>query len=114
MTAVMGHTLVAFHAHPDDEALTTGGTLAKAAGAGHRVVLVTATDGAVGLASTRYAGTLAATRPPSCSRALACWAWLGSSCWATPTAAWTSSPGRPAGSGVFRSGLGVRGGRATG
>ncbi|MGV1009359.1 MAG: PIG-L deacetylase family protein [Dermatophilaceae bacterium] len=58
----MGHTLVAFHAHPDDEALTTGGTLAKAAAAGHRVVLVTATDGAVGLASSRYAGTLADTR----------------------------------------------------
>ena len=58
----MGHTLVAFHAHPDDEALTTGGTLARAAAAGHRVVLVTATDGAVGLASTRYAGTLADVR----------------------------------------------------
>lgn len=58
----MGHTLVALHAHPDDEALTTGGTLAKAAAAGHRVVLVTATDGAVGLASTRYAGTLAEVR----------------------------------------------------
>jgi len=58
----MGHTLVAFHAHPDDEALTTGGTLAKAAAEGHRVVLVTATDGAVGLASSQYAGTLADTR----------------------------------------------------
>ncbi len=58
----MAHTLVAFHAHPDDEALTTGGTLAKAAAEGQRVVLVTATDGAVGLASSRYAGTLADTR----------------------------------------------------
>ncbi|GAB2993829.1 GlcNAc-PI de-N-acetylase [Mycobacterium bourgelatii] len=38
-------TVVAFHAHPDDEAILTGGTLAKAAAAGHRVVLVTATDG---------------------------------------------------------------------
>ncbi|HMC42466.1 MAG TPA: PIG-L family deacetylase [Acidimicrobiales bacterium] len=38
-------TLVSFHAHPDDEAIATGGTLAKAAAAGHRVVLVSATRG---------------------------------------------------------------------
>lgn len=38
-------TVVAFHAHPDDEVILTGGTLAKAAAAGHRVVVVTATDG---------------------------------------------------------------------
>src|SRR5437762_2770896 len=38
-------TLVCFHAHPDDEALSTGGTMAKAAAAGHRVVLVVATGG---------------------------------------------------------------------
>jgi LmbE family N-acetylglucosaminyl deacetylase len=44
------HTLVAFHAHPDDEALLTGGTLARAAAEGHRVVVVTATDGERGLA----------------------------------------------------------------
>lgn len=36
---------MAFHAHPDDEALLTGGTLARAAAAGHRVVVVAATDG---------------------------------------------------------------------
>jgi LmbE family N-acetylglucosaminyl deacetylase len=36
-------TLVAFHAHPDDEVLLTGGTLAKAAADGHRVVIVMAT-----------------------------------------------------------------------
>lgn len=46
----MPHTLVAFHAHPDDEALLTGGTLARVAAEGHRVVLVTATDGERGLA----------------------------------------------------------------
>jgi len=40
-------TVVAFHAHPDDEVILTGGTLAKAAAAGHRVVIVTATDGRV-------------------------------------------------------------------
>jgi LmbE family N-acetylglucosaminyl deacetylase len=44
-------TLVAFHAHPDDEALLTGGTLARAAAEGHRVVLVTATSGELGLAA---------------------------------------------------------------
>lgn len=38
-------TLVTFHAHPDDEAIATGGTMAKAAAAGHRVVLVVATRG---------------------------------------------------------------------
>jgi len=38
-------TLVCFHAHPDDECIATGGTMAKAAAAGHRVVLVVATRG---------------------------------------------------------------------
>ncbi len=41
-------TLVCFHAHPDDEAIATGGTMALAAAAGHRVVLVTATRGEKG------------------------------------------------------------------
>jgi LmbE family N-acetylglucosaminyl deacetylase len=41
-------TLVCFHAHPDDEAIATAGTMAKAHAAGHRVVLVTATRGEVG------------------------------------------------------------------
>jgi LmbE family N-acetylglucosaminyl deacetylase len=48
-------TIVAFHAHPDDEALLTAGTMAKLAAAGHRVVLVLATDGGVGLSSESYA-----------------------------------------------------------
>lgn len=38
-------TLVTFHAHPDDEAIICGGTMAMAAAAGHRVVLVMATAG---------------------------------------------------------------------
>jgi len=38
-------TLVTFHAHPDDEAIATGGAMARAAAAGHRVVLVVATKG---------------------------------------------------------------------
>ncbi len=38
-------TLVCFHAHPDDEALSTGGSIARASVEGHRVVLVVATNG---------------------------------------------------------------------
>ena len=41
-------TAVFFHAHPDDEALSTGGTMLLASLAGHRVVLVCATDGSRG------------------------------------------------------------------
>ncbi len=47
-------TLLAFHAHPDDEALLTSGTMARAAADGHRVVLVVATDGDLGLAASEY------------------------------------------------------------
>jgi LmbE family N-acetylglucosaminyl deacetylase len=50
----MSRTLVAFHAHPDDEALLTAGTMARAAAQGHRVILVVATDGDLGLASEGY------------------------------------------------------------
>ncbi|UQX88446.1 PIG-L family deacetylase [Jatrophihabitans telluris] len=46
----MSLTMVCFHAHPDDEALLTGGTVAMAVAAGHRVVLVMATNGEQGLA----------------------------------------------------------------
>lgn len=38
-------TFVAFHAHPDDEAIATGGSMARAHAGGHRVVLVVATGG---------------------------------------------------------------------
>jgi LmbE family N-acetylglucosaminyl deacetylase len=44
----MPATIVSFHAHPDDEAILVGGTLALAAEAGHRVVLVFATRGDLG------------------------------------------------------------------
>lgn len=47
----MTFTAVFFHAHPDDEALYTGGTMARLAGEGNRVVLVTATVGEEGLTS---------------------------------------------------------------
>jgi LmbE family N-acetylglucosaminyl deacetylase len=40
-------TIVSFHAHPDDEAIWTGGTLARLAAEGHRVVVVVACDGAM-------------------------------------------------------------------
>jgi len=40
-------TIVAFHAHPDDEVLLTGGTIARLAAEGHRVVIVVACDGDV-------------------------------------------------------------------
>jgi LmbE family N-acetylglucosaminyl deacetylase len=38
-------TIVAFHAHPDDMVLLTGGTIAWLAAAGHRVIIVAACDG---------------------------------------------------------------------
>ncbi|MFD7907606.1 PIG-L family deacetylase [Kitasatospora sp. NPDC059722] len=41
-------TLMAVHAHPDDEATGTGGVLARYAAEGIRTVLVTCTDGACG------------------------------------------------------------------
>src|SRR5690606_6508111 len=41
-------TLVAFHAHPDDECISQAGSLAKAVSEGHRVVLVYATGGELG------------------------------------------------------------------
>jgi LmbE family N-acetylglucosaminyl deacetylase len=41
----MAGALVSFHAHPDDEAIATGGVIAQAAAAGRRVVLVFATRG---------------------------------------------------------------------
>ena len=61
-------TLVCFHAHPDDESITTGGTMARAAAEGHRVVLVVATDGRHGevpddLARARRSSSAAGPRP---------------------------------------------------
>lgn len=47
-------TLVTFHAHPDDEAIATGGVMAKAARDGHRVVLVVATRGEHGEVDDGY------------------------------------------------------------
>jgi hypothetical protein len=76
-------TIVSVHAHPDDEALLTGGWLAQRAAAGDRVVLVFATDGGAGLAAANYhAGALGEVRrreAAASGRALgtARIAWLG-------------------------------------
>lgn len=74
-------TVVSFHAHPDDESLLTGGTLAWAAATGRRVVLVVATDGAAGLspltvsradlASCRQRELQAAAAALGCARVVA-------------------------------------------
>ena len=45
-------TLVFVHAHPDDEAILTAGTMRALVEAGHSVVLVLATDGGAGLTSS--------------------------------------------------------------
>jgi LmbE family N-acetylglucosaminyl deacetylase len=49
-TDTAGHrpTLMTVHAHPDDETIGTGGAMAKAVEAGHRVILVTGTRGELG------------------------------------------------------------------
>ena len=62
MTRMPSRTLVFVHAHPDDEALLTAGTMARAVTAGHRVILVVATDGAAGLTSSAYSSDLAGHR----------------------------------------------------
>lgn len=54
----VAYTLVSFHAHPDDEALLTAGTLARAAAEGHRVVVVVATAGEAGLAAAASHGVV--------------------------------------------------------
>lgn len=70
-------TVVFVHAHPDDEALLTGGTMARLAAEGHRVVLVSATAGEAGLAAAQFteSGSLATHRLrelDAASRALGC------------------------------------------
>lgn len=60
--------VLALHAHPDDESLLTGGTLATMAGAGHRVVVVVATDGDRGLTGAD-AGDLGQVRADELDRA---------------------------------------------
>lgn len=78
-------TVVFVHAHPDDEAIFTGGTMARLVAGGHRVVLVVATGGELGartraggdgdddLSERRGAETVAAARLLGAARV----AWLG-------------------------------------
>jgi LmbE family N-acetylglucosaminyl deacetylase len=63
-------TIVSFHAHPDDESIGSGGTLAKAAKNGHRVVLVFATRGDLG---EPVPGVLAEGEPLSIRRSAECY-----------------------------------------
>ena len=51
-------TVVFVHAHPDDEAILTAGTMHALVQAGHRVVLALATDGAAGLTDDFHSGEL--------------------------------------------------------
>ena len=62
-------TAVFFHAHPDDESLLTGGTMALLARAGHRVVLVTATAGEAGLSGQEPGTALGRRRRAELDRA---------------------------------------------
>jgi LmbE family N-acetylglucosaminyl deacetylase len=57
MTAVP-RSVVFVHAHPDDEAIFTGGTMARLAQAGTPVVLVVATGGELGAIHPHYHGAL--------------------------------------------------------
>jgi len=54
--------LVTFHAHPDDEAIFTGGTIVRAVRAGWRVVLIVATEGDKGRRVGAEGADLAAHR----------------------------------------------------
>ncbi|MFF0575768.1 PIG-L deacetylase family protein [Streptosporangium saharense] len=56
------NTAVFFHAHPDDEALLTAGTMAMLAAQGHRVILVVATSGELGQADLEPGEALGAAR----------------------------------------------------
>ncbi len=60
--------LLFLHAHPDDEALLTAGTMAKAHALGHRVHLVVATDGSAGLTSKEFTHDLISHRSVELAR----------------------------------------------
>jgi LmbE family N-acetylglucosaminyl deacetylase len=75
--------VVSFHAHPDDEALIAGGTLARASADGHRVVVVSATLGEAGMTGEaldgRPLGSLRMAELEAAASALGCdrVEWLG-------------------------------------
>jgi LmbE family N-acetylglucosaminyl deacetylase len=79
VSSVLPLALLAIHAHPDDETITMGGTLARYSAAGVRTVVVTCTTGDLGdvrdpalvgrpVADVRAAELLAATRTLGVSR----------------------------------------------
>jgi len=61
---VTGDCVVFVHAHPDDEAIFTGGTMVRLATAGVRVVLVVATGGELGEAPPAVAAALGGAGGP--------------------------------------------------
>jgi LmbE family N-acetylglucosaminyl deacetylase len=64
-------TLVSFHAHPDDESIACGGTIARASHEGHRVVIVFATRGEHGEVAEGFlqdGETLGERREAECHR----------------------------------------------
>jgi LmbE family N-acetylglucosaminyl deacetylase len=71
LTSPDAQVIVSFHAHPDDEALLCGGTLALLSQAGHRVVLVVATSGEAGLACAAAGSDLGARRVAEVERSAA-------------------------------------------
>jgi LmbE family N-acetylglucosaminyl deacetylase len=91
-------TLVSFHAHPDDEALLMGGTLARAAAEGHRVVLAVATDGEAGLAASAYRSDLAARRKDELDRSAAALGCARVVRFGFPDSGWSRSEQAPDGS----------------
>jgi LmbE family N-acetylglucosaminyl deacetylase len=109
-------TILAVHGHPDDETVHLGGTLARYAAQGTRVVCVTATRGELGqivdpaLATPENRARLGEIRLAEMERALAIlgsieWRWLGyrDSGMAgdprngDPEALWSADPGEAAG-----------------
>jgi LmbE family N-acetylglucosaminyl deacetylase len=73
----MRRTCVFFHAHPDDEALLTAGTMARLAAEGHRVVMIVATAGeqglvAPGMIGSRSLGDVRMAELYTSARALGC------------------------------------------
>lgn len=62
MAEASARTIVFVHAHPDDEALLTAGTMARAASEGLTVTLIVATDGAAGLTSAAMSSRLGLRR----------------------------------------------------